>query len=430
MRVLVVGASGYVGSCLSQALIDAGHTVSCAVRDVEATQHRFPRAKIFHCDFLHDTEVADWLPRLNDIDIVVNCVGVFYPGNKKVAWAIHYETPKALFAAAEKNRIKIIHLSALGIERYQNDYACSKMAAENYLNTLTVPHIILRPSIIYGPGAGGSMMILQALAALPFFILLPGRGEQAFQPIHVADLVKAMKHFIEKDFSQSATLAAVSSQPLSLKAILGDLRQCLGFKTRKFISIPLWMIKLVARMGDFIPQSTINTTAVSMMVQGNWSSEQASKAFQNMSGVVPKPFVEGVHCFPVGEAETWYAKLFYMRPLLRISLAFMWLMSALTSLYYPRQISYKLLHTVGISHFWQPFMLYAAIFFDAVIGFALLMNYKTKLNCIAQIALIFFYTLIISLKLPSFWLDPFGPLVKNIPLFISVWILYSMAADE
>src|SRR5690349_14786473 len=136
MNILVTGASGFIASQIVTDLLAAGHAVTCCVRNVAYARKLFPNASVIKCDFIHDTHPDIWVARLRNIDVVINCVGILHHPNKKVIWAIHYETPKALFAACVSAQVtRIIQLSALGVETCDVDYAASKKAADDYLLT-------------------------------------------------------------------------------------------------------------------------------------------------------------------------------------------------------------------------------------------------------------------------------------------------------
>ncbi|STX28997.1 oxidoreductase [Legionella beliardensis] len=428
MNILITGASGFAGTWVTRELIQKGHQVVAAVRDIAYTQKLFPQAQVQACDFVKDTTVEAWLPRLAGIDVVINCVGIFYHSNPKIMWAIHFDTPKALFKAAEQSTVKqIIHLSALGVDCYQSDYATSKKAIEDYLLTLKIPAIILRPSFIYGPASEGGMALMRALAAFPGIIPLPGKGMQQFQPIHVGDLAHAISNMIEHDINEAVILAAVASTPITLKEILLTLRSWLQLARGYCLSIPLILIKLGAKLGDYLPFSTINTPAIAMLELGNVTSPAEAKKFAQTARLTPRSFTEGVYSYPSNKPDRFYARLFFIKPLLRLSLAFMWLASALVSaFFFPRVASYTLLAKVGVASSWQPFLLNSACIINALIGISLLFNYKTKLNCVLQVLVMAAYTVIITIKLPDLWLEPFGSIVKNIPVLISIIILYLM----
>lgn len=97
MNILVTGATGFIASQIVTDLLAAGHSVTCCVRNMPYAKNLFPTSTILSCDFIHDTTSDHWTKRLENIDVVINCVGIFYHPNKKIIWAIHYDTPRALF---------------------------------------------------------------------------------------------------------------------------------------------------------------------------------------------------------------------------------------------------------------------------------------------------------------------------------------------
>ncbi|WP_363154607.1 DoxX-like family protein [Thiobacillus sp.] len=67
--------------------------------------------------------------------------------------------------------------------------------------------------------------------------------------------------------------------------------------------------------------------------------------------------------------------------------------------------------------------LYAAALLDIVLG-VLTITRPSKRLWKAQAVLILIYTVIISVRLPEFWLHPFGPVLKNLPIFMILWLLH------
>ena len=85
-----------------------------------------------------------------------------------------------------------------------------------------------------------------------------------------------------------------------------------------------------------------------------------------------------------------------------------------------------MLAQTGITGALAPLLLYGAAILDLLFGLATLVMSKRRLLWLAQIATIVLYTLIISIKLPEFWLHPYGPVLKNLPLLAAIYLLYAL----
>lgn len=116
--------------------------------------------------------------------------------------------------------------------------------------------------------------------------------------------------------------------------------------------------------------------------------------------------------------------------LIRITLATVWLATSALSLgIFPLQESLNLLDRVGLDGGLARAVLYLAALMD--IGFGALTLFKpSKELWLAQAMTILGYTLIISLWLPEFWLHPFGPILKNLPILMLLWLLYKNEAPQ
>jgi len=431
MNILVAGATGFIASQIVTDLLLDGHQVTCAVRNVSYAQKLFPNAKVIPCDFIHDVDGATWLPRLENIDVIVNCVGVLYHPNKKIIWNIHYATPKALFDAAEQSGVqRIIQISALGCDKNSVDYATSKKAAEDYLLSLPIKSVILRPSLVYGRGSYGGTSLFRGLTGLPWLLPVPGNGEQRFQPIYLPDLSKAVKNLITIPLTESVVLSAVSSTQKTLTQVLTTLRSWLGFSKAKLISIPLIFIRLGAFFGDFIPYSAMNTSSYKMLVQNNITTEQETKRFHEMIGFIPRDLEAGIYTEPSTVQDHWHARLFFLKPFLQLSIGVVWLFGGICSLFFSQQAAYHWLTALGINSVWQPTLLYGASLLDILIGFAVLFNYKTYKIGILQLLILIGYTFIITCKLPVLWLDPFGAIVKNLPFMVAILVYLALGSDR
>jgi hypothetical protein len=85
-----------------------------------------------------------------------------------------------------------------------------------------------------------------------------------------------------------------------------------------------------------------------------------------------------------------------------------------------------LVEAIGVSAGLAPAFVYLGATLDLVLGLATLFLRRRAWLWLAQIAVIATYTVIISFRLPEFWLHPFGPVVKIIPLVAAIYLLYEL----
>ncbi len=109
--------------------------------------------------------------------------------------AIHVDMPRALYAGASRAGVRhVLLISAISArDDVVTDYSLTKLAGEEALRSSGLGWTILRPSLVYGDGSYGGTSLLRGLAALPFFIPVPGKGEYAFSPIHASDLARSVR---------------------------------------------------------------------------------------------------------------------------------------------------------------------------------------------------------------------------------------------
>jgi len=109
---------------------------------------------------------------------------------------------------------------------------------------------------------------------------------------------------------------------------------------------------------------------------------------------------------------------------IRLTLAAVWLVTGALSLgIYPLEDSLALLSRIGLAGTSALVALYLGAMTDIALGL-LTLFVRSKSLWIVQGLLILAYTLIISIGMPEFWLHPFGPLLKNLPILLLLWLLY------
>lgn len=416
MRILLTGASGFIGRHLLQTLQAHGHEVIEARRSV-----RDPTSQI-EVDFAQATRASDWLGKLQNIDCVINAVGILREHGRQSFDSIHAQAPTALFEACMQAGVtRVIQISALGADHGTSGYFRSKHIADDALRRAYLNWTIVQPSLVYGPG-GTSARLFSLLASLPV-IPLPGRGDQLVQPIHIDDLVEAIVAMLDDASTYKERIELVGARAIALRDFLSQLRNGLGLRATMFAPMPMWLMKVSASIAQLHPRSLLDRETLSMLEAGNIADRARTIALLKREPREARAFIEPRYRASTAES----AKLIWLMPLMRFALAFVWIWTGIVSFgLYPTESSYDLLARVGIPMSLAPLMLYGAATLDVLFGIATLAFPRRRLLYLLQIALIAGYTLIITIKLPEFWLHPYGPLSKNLPMLIGIVWLYAL----
>ncbi len=432
MQILVLGANGFIGSQIVATLRQSEHQIICGVRKQSADQQQFPNCDIMICDFNQDITADIWLPRLKNIDVVINCVGILQQKRGQSIKAIHELTPIALFQACQSANIRrVIHISALGVDAQTNSlYAQTKLAAEQYLMSMNIDWVILRPSLIYAEGSYGGTSLMRAMAALPWIIPVVGDGQQFFQPVYVQDLAEIVKRLVEKSETIKKSVDVVSAERVSYLTVLQQYRHWLNFGKAKIIHFPLALIKYIVKVTNVLGIVSLNATALTMLLHGNTTSPEKYQELVNTTGFTPRLFSEMLFAKPSHVQDRWHARLFFLKPLLRLSLSLLWLGSGIIALIPPLSPQLEMLEKVGKSHSVALFLLVSTCLLDIVLGLAMLMNWKIRQVSLIQFMVILIYSIISTGYFPHLWLQPFAPLLKNIPILIATLIMIAIAEDR
>ncbi|HEY4541289.1 MAG TPA: SDR family oxidoreductase [Noviherbaspirillum sp.] len=451
MLVLLTGASGFIGRHLLRALLAQGHTVRCAVRNPERMRASFAGARVeaVHADFVRDLEPEAWMARLQNVDVVINAVGILREQGDQSFDALHARAPCALFQAAAAAGVHfVVQISALGAdEAARSGYHLSKKRADDCLAALPLKSVIVQPSVVFGVD-GSSARLFSMLASLPL-IGLPGGGRQQIQPVHIDDLCQGVLALIDQvhradeerpvlavssdaipnlteagEFQSPAPaaprLAMVGPQALTLRDYLAQLRSLLGLGRALFVPIPQAFVRLGASIAARLPGSLLDHETLDMLERGN-AADPAP--FARVLSRSPRS-VQDFLTHQEASSLSTRARLDWLLPLLRVALALVWIVTGIVSLgVYPVEDSYALLARTGITGALAPLALYGAALLDLAIGIGILALKRRRWLWYAQMVLIAGYTVIISLRLPEFWLHPYGPILKNLPMLAAIWLM-------
>lgn len=239
-RILVTGASGFIGSALVPALAAAGHHVRAASRQPAQGGERIDPVVLpdFEDEF-------DWSPLLTNIDIVIHLAAIAHRqgGNIVDYDKVNRGAAVSLTQACLHNQVRrLIFLSSIGAQTgsasdrvlTENDephpvtgYDRAKLAAEIAIRKSGVPHTILRPVIVYGPNAKANIAFLLRIAALP--LPLPfGAFQNRRSLLAIGNLVEAIMLSLDSPSTFNETFLVADPEAMSIAEIFGCLRAATG----------------------------------------------------------------------------------------------------------------------------------------------------------------------------------------------------------
>ena len=259
MNVLLTGASGFIGSHLARALRAAEYVVIEARRDVD------DGTASVAADFTRDLSARDWLPKLAGIDAVINAVGIVREHGAQTFEAFTTRAAGAVHGVRCCWSERVVQISALGADRGMTRYLLSKRAADDYLATLPLEWTIVRPAMVFGPGASSSRLFAK-LARLPV-VPLPGRGEQRVQPLHIDDLTEALVHLLGDASTHRARVELVGPQSFSLRELLAGLRAAKHLSPPRFLRVPMPLVRAATHIAA-LKQIAVDSETLAILEAG------------------------------------------------------------------------------------------------------------------------------------------------------------------
>ncbi len=197
--VTVFGASGFLGTSVVRALVKRDWRVLAAVRRPDLAGHLQPLGMVSQ---VHALQANLRFPEsvanaVREADAVVNLVGILQPTGKQSFPAVQAEGARAVAEAAAARGIeRMVHVSAIGADPDSpSAYARTKAQGEAAVLAARPDAVILRPSIIFGPGDSFFNRFASLARTLPVVPL--AYAETRFQPVYVHDVAEAVAQAVE-----------------------------------------------------------------------------------------------------------------------------------------------------------------------------------------------------------------------------------------
>lgn len=261
-RVLVTGATGFIGQHLVRYLAEYNHDVVCLVRK---KPDRRVNIESQSCVVEGDVTQLDTVNQaVRDCDVVINLAGVTKSLHRKEMFAVNQlgAANVARACAEQPHPPVLIHMSSLSAEgpchgpqqpgrrsqeRTVSVYGKSKLKGERAVQQYAdrVPVTILRPPIVFGEGDRDVFPIFKSLQHFGY-AFGPPYTDGLFSFVHVKDLVQAVRLLVLKGARIHAShhlgiYHVESEQRVTFRQFVRMIGQSLGLQEVKVIASPRWL---------------------------------------------------------------------------------------------------------------------------------------------------------------------------------------------
>ena len=295
MKILITGASGFIGSFIVEEALKQGFETWAAVR--KSSSKEYLQDERIHFIELNLSSKAQLIEQLrpHQFDYVVHAAGVTKCLNKADFRRINTEGTKNLVDALLdlqmplKRFVFLSSLSVFGAIKEQlpydeireddtpkpnTEYGRSKLEAEKYIDSIDsrLPYTILRPTGVYGPREKDYFMMAKSIKQHIDFAV--GYQRQDITFVYVTDVVQAVFLALEK--GETGRKYFLSDGQVYQSTTFSDLiHEELGRPWWLRITAPVWVLRVVTFFGEYIGHMTGKVTALNndkynILRQRNW----------------------------------------------------------------------------------------------------------------------------------------------------------------
>jgi uncharacterized protein YbjT (DUF2867 family) len=252
VKVLVTGATGFVGPAVANAIADGGHDV----RVLERRQGDWEKAGI-RCDSAVQGDMTD--PEslrlaVRGMEAVVHLVAI-RQGGRDAFQRVMVGGTRNLLASCDAGVQRFVLMSALGTSEETKDlvpYFEAKFTQEQDVRASGLEHVIFRPSFIFGR-RGGILPTFMKLARLAPVTGIVGSGKQRIQPIWIDDVAAYFAAAIDKAEAADRTFEIGGPDVVTWDELWQRIRAVLGIRRRPTMHLPTALMRIPAAVTERLP---------------------------------------------------------------------------------------------------------------------------------------------------------------------------------
>ena len=242
MKILVTGATGYIGKRLIPLLVNDDHDVVCAVRDrlrADKSYLEEEHIETIEADFLKPETLSN-IPK--DIDIAYYLIHSMSNSSRDFQ-SLEEKCAINFKAYIEKTNVKqVIYLSGITNEKELSKHLKSRKNVENILVSEHYGQTIFRAGIIVGSGSSSFEIIRDLVEKLPVMIA-PKWLNTKTQPLAVRDVLFFLSRAAGDERLYNNTYDVFGPEVLTYKEMLLEFAEVRGLK-RSILTVPIMTPKL------------------------------------------------------------------------------------------------------------------------------------------------------------------------------------------
>jgi len=250
--ILVTGGTGFVGGHVAHELRGRDLSVRCLVRDAR----KAARLSAWGCELVEgDVTNRESLARAaTGAETVVQLVAIRQGKAEQFRRVMVEGTRDLLAAATEAGAQRFVHMSALGTTEQTKDlvpYFGAKWETEQLVRSAGIPHVIFRPSFVFGSD-GGILPTFVKLAKLTPVTPIIGTGRQRIQPIWADDVAKYFGDAVERADVTDRTYEVGGPDVVTWNEFWERLKRVRGMR-RPSVHVPVALMKVNALVTERLP---------------------------------------------------------------------------------------------------------------------------------------------------------------------------------
>ncbi|HSA78438.1 MAG TPA: complex I NDUFA9 subunit family protein [Nitrospirota bacterium] len=291
--ILVTGGSGFVGGHLIRRLRQEGLPVRALARHPDRVQPlKDLGVEVVPGDISNKVSLEK---AAEGIERVIHLVGIIQETPGVTFRGVHVEGTRNVIEAARKAGVRhFFHQSALGTRPgAKSEYHRTKWEAEELVRQSGIPHTILRPSLIYGPGDKFTIRLSEMLRRAPVMPVI-GSGKYRVQPIYIDDVVSCMVKVVIGDAFLNEIYEIGGPDQLTYKEVTAAIAEAMGLK-RPAVHVPLFFVKPIAHALETVLSNPPLTTDQLIMLQED--NVCSMRDIRDAFGIEPLAFRDGLKKF-------------------------------------------------------------------------------------------------------------------------------------